>query len=73
MNTDELIRMANQIGRFYASYPPVEAREGIATHLELFWEPRMREQLRAHLEGGGAGLSALLKSALECCKPIAES
>ncbi len=48
MNGEHLIRMANQIGVFFESMPDrKEAREGFATHLKKFWDPRMR---RAFLE-----------------------
>jgi formate dehydrogenase subunit delta len=44
MNSDNLIRMANQIGIFFESMPDrQEALEGIATHLNEFWDPRMRK------------------------------
>ena len=43
MNSDHLIRMANQIGVFFESMPDrAEAQEGLANHLKKFWDPRMR-------------------------------
>lgn len=66
MNRDHLIRMANQIGTFFESQPDrAEALEGIATHLKRYWEPRMRQQLQALLEAGDAGLSPIVREALE--------
>jgi formate dehydrogenase subunit delta len=62
-----LVRMANRIGDFFAAYPErAEALDGVATHIRKFWEPRMRRQLYAHLDGpqGGAGLSALVHEAV---------
>jgi len=48
VNAEHLIRMANQIGGFFASMPDRnEALEGLAMHLKKFWDPRMR---RAFLE-----------------------
>lgn len=42
MHIDNLVKMANQIGSFFESMPdPVEAQEGIATHIKKFWEPRI--------------------------------
>jgi formate dehydrogenase subunit delta len=37
--------------------------EGVANHIHKFWEPRMRRQLYAHLDGAaqGEGLSELLR------------
>jgi len=59
-----IVRLANRIGEFFASYPcHEEAVEGVATHIRKFWEPRMRRQLYAHLDGTarGEGLSELLR------------
>lgn len=58
-----LVRLANRIGEFFDAFPDRdEAVEGVANHLRKFWEPRMRRQLYAYLDGpaAGAGLSALV-------------
>ncbi|MFN0313470.1 MAG: formate dehydrogenase subunit delta [Burkholderiales bacterium] len=52
-----LVEMANQIGDFFAPYPPGQRNEGIRNHLRHYWDPRMREALLAHLDAGGAGLT----------------
>jgi formate dehydrogenase subunit delta len=55
MDIDNLIRMANRIGDFFEAMPDAdEARDGIAQHLKRFWEPRMRSELVAHVDAGGA-------------------
>lgn len=64
MNSDKLIHMANHIAAFFASYPETQAQQGIRDHLQRFWEPRMREQLRSELEQGTQGLSPLVRAAL---------
>lgn len=66
MNNDNLVRMVNRIGAFFASMPDrQEALEGIATHIQRFWEPRMRRQLLAHLdERHGDGIDAVVLTAL---------
>jgi formate dehydrogenase subunit delta len=52
MNLNQLIRMANQIGLFFEAMPDrQEALAGIAKHIKDFWEPRMRVELLAHLDG----------------------
>ncbi len=51
-----LITMANQIGDFFAPYPPERAREGLRNHLRTYWDPRMRNALLAHIDAGGDGL-----------------
>jgi formate dehydrogenase subunit delta len=60
MSHDKLVYMANQIATFFQSQPPGEAKAGVADHINKFWEPRMRTQLFAVIDGGGAGLSPLL-------------
>lgn len=66
MHTDSLVRMANQIGQFFEAMPDrPEALEGIALHIKKFWEPRMRRDLLAHVDGeGGAGLSGMVSEAI---------
>jgi formate dehydrogenase subunit delta len=66
MPIEKLIRMANQIGAFFASEPDrTVALDGVATHLARFWDPRMRNQLVAWVDGGGDdGLSPLVRAAI---------
>ena len=65
MNIDRLVRMANDIGNFFRSEPDhAVAVDGIASHIRRFWDPRMRKEIIAHLEGGGDGLSDLAKEAV---------
>lgn len=60
---DKLIRMANQIATFFQSQPEGGRAEGVATHINKFWEPRMRRQLFEHIDQGGEGLQALVLDA----------
>ncbi len=64
MNIDLLIKMTNEIGAFFASTAPApEAARAIATHLERFWEPRMRAQMIAYYhQRQGAGLTDLARA-----------
>lgn len=65
MDVANLVRMANRIGEFFAAMPDVqEAQAGIAGHLQRFWEPRMRREIVAHVERGGAGLSEIVRQAI---------
>lgn len=57
---DKLIRMANQIATFFMSQPEKGRAEGVATHINKFWEPRMRRHLFEHLDNGGEGLLPLV-------------
>lgn len=63
MKSQDLVRMANQITDFFAPYPKGEAIESIGKHIHLFWDPRMRDQLKAHIDNGGEGLSPLFLEA----------
>ena len=60
---DKLIRMANQIATFFMSQPEEVRAEGVATHINKFWEPRMRRQFFEHLDRGGEGLLPLVLEA----------
>jgi formate dehydrogenase subunit delta len=44
-NTTKLIRMANQIGSYFAAYPDDEATAGVVDHINRFWTRTMRTQL----------------------------
>lgn len=59
MQSSDLVRMANQIAAYFDSYPKQEGLDGIAMHIHNFWEPRMRDQLKAYLDAGGQGISPL--------------
>ena len=53
MNIENLIRMANGIGDYFKAYPDRdEAEASIAKHIELFWSPRMRQAIVAHVREG---------------------
>ena len=65
-HTDEkLVRMANQIATFFLSQPENIRIEGVATHINKFWEPRMRKTLLAAFDDGGDhGMHELVVAAL---------
>ena len=66
MNVERLVAMANDIAAFFDSEPdPQVGAEQVANHLRRFWEPRMRQAIRRHLEAGGAGLSPLARQGVE--------
>lgn len=66
METSNLVGMANRIGSFFAATPDrAEALEGIARHIRLFWERRMRSDLLAHVDAhAGEGLDPIVLDAL---------
>ena len=65
MSPEKLVMMANQIGKFFTSQPHEDAVAAIADHLKKFWEPRMRAQILAHLDQGGAGLDPPVLKAVQ--------
>lgn len=66
MDIENLNQMANRIGAFFAAMPDrAEALDGIALHIQRYWEPRMRRDLLAHLDSAqGAGLDDIVLEAL---------
>jgi formate dehydrogenase subunit delta len=59
----KLVYMANQIAMFFQSQPANSAAQGVATHINKFWEPRMRRQLFEILRSEDNGLSPLVVQA----------
>ncbi len=64
MKDDDLVQKANQIAAFFAPYPEDEAVKGVANHLAMFWDPRMRKQLLA-IAAKAKGLDPLVRRALD--------
>ena len=66
MQTETLIKMANQVGDFFESYPDqVQAEIDIAHHLNRFWTKDLRNQIAAHVAGkNGAGLHLKVATAI---------
>ncbi len=66
MDSQQLIKMANQIGQFFESMPNrKEAEKDIATHLKRFWEPRMRRTILASLDSEEASaMSPIVREAI---------
>ena len=65
MSSDKIIRMANQIAGFFASYPKEEAVAGVRKHIKDFWEPRMKDQIRGYVAAKDATLHPLVVEAVE--------
>jgi formate dehydrogenase subunit delta len=50
METKNLIKMANDIGNFFISYPDEEqAKKETASHIQKFWHRDMRNQIKEHV------------------------
>ena len=72
MSPEKLVRMANQIATFFESQPD-GGTEGVAAHINDFWEPRMRARLLDHLAAGGAGLHPAVRDAARLIRPPVSS
>jgi formate dehydrogenase subunit delta len=68
MQPDKTVRMANQIATFFLSQPEAERASGVATHINKFWEPRMRRAFLDHVDAGGEGLMPLVIEAAKLVK-----
>ena len=67
MDAGNLIRMANRIAEFFEAMPEHdEALDGVAQHIQKFWEPRMRLRILAALNepSEAAQLRPLVRDAL---------
>ena len=65
MDTEHLVKMANQIAAFFvAEATPEEAPLAVAGHIRKFWVPGMRARIIEHAAAGGEGLSDLAKAAI---------
>ena len=67
----KLVRMANQIGDFYAVMPEREATEGAASHLRMYWTPKMIREIIAFTDQGHPGLNPIAARAVQWLKGTA--
>ena len=73
MSPDKMIYMANQIATFFESKPHAEGVQGIADHINAFWEPRMRTQLFVLLDSGSDGFKSLMLEAVPAIRRPVEA
>lgn len=72
MSAEKLVYMANQIAKFMESKPHDEGVTLLASHVNDFWEPRMRRQFFELVDAGGTGLRPLVLEAAPLIKrPVA--
>jgi formate dehydrogenase subunit delta len=60
----KLVRMANQIAGFFKTQPQTDIATAVATHINKFWEARMRRQLFEIADRPDNGLSSLVLEAM---------
>jgi formate dehydrogenase subunit delta len=62
---ERLVYMANQIARNFAAQGPEVAALAVADHIAAFWDPRMKAQIFALLDGAqDAGLEPIAARAV---------
>ena len=65
MHIETLVRMANDIGAFFASEPDKdEAAREVLGHIKRYWDPRMRLQIAEYYDTGALGLSGPVREAI---------
>ncbi|HYJ41467.1 MAG TPA: formate dehydrogenase subunit delta [Steroidobacteraceae bacterium] len=70
MNSERLVAMANDIAAFFDAEPDkAVAAEGVRFHMTRFWDPRMRREIIAHVQVGGAGLCPTAMTAVQMLAP----
>ena len=66
MDVQHLVAMANDIAAFFdGDTDKAAATEGVRSHIAKFWEKRMRREIIAHVEAGGAGLVPTASAAIK--------
>lgn len=74
MSAEKITRMANQIAQFMETKPHAEGVALLASHINDFWDPRMRRELFTLLDAGGAGFRPLVLDAAGAIRrPAAEA
>ena len=64
-----MIHKANSISSFFEAYSHEEAVAGVANHIQLYWVPRMRQQLHDYIAAGGEGLHPTVVEAATRLRP----
>lgn len=69
MSTPAVARMANDIAAQFAHQSEAEASVSVATHIRMFWDPRMRRQLLDLVAAGGSILDPAVVAAAARLRP----
>jgi formate dehydrogenase subunit delta len=63
---DHLVHMVNQIARNFGTLERDAAAEAVAGHILLYWDPRMKRRISAHIvDGAETGLSDVAALAID--------
>ncbi len=71
MDIERLVAMANDIAAFFDAEAGPAAADNVRNHISRYWEARMRREIIAHLQKGGAGLSPSAREAVSGLTPPA--
>jgi len=71
VDIERLVAMANDIAAFFDAEAGPAAADGVRNHISRFWEARMRREIIAHLQKGGAGLVPTARDAVARLTPPA--
>ncbi len=72
MESKDMVRMANQIATFFKSYGNEEGTKEIATHINNFWEPRMRQHFFEYVAKGNTGFDPMVLAAVSMIRKSAD-
>ena len=61
----KLVRMANQIGRYFVAQPGGHAAADVAEHLRLYWPVSMRRKIIAYAAADGGRLDPAVREAVK--------
>jgi formate dehydrogenase subunit delta len=65
MNAHHLVKMINEISAFWdGEAGAANAAKSVATHLQRYWDPRMRRQIVEHYRAGAGGLCDIGRQAV---------
>lgn len=64
----DIIRMSNDVARFWKSYPRDEACDSWSEHINKFWEPTMRSKLIEMVKTDPEPFDALVISCVDKIK-----
>jgi formate dehydrogenase subunit delta len=66
VDIQHLVAMANDIAAFFDAESGKDgAAESVRSHIARFWEARMRREIVAHEQRGGAGLTPTARAAVQ--------
>ena len=72
MTLDHLVTMVNDISAFFAADAGASAPDAVASHLQRFWAPSMRQQIIAAYRGHDPAVDRLSGVAKQAVASLAD-